>query len=175
MSNYSDDDRGCSCDTASGSENRRCDYCRSSSTSSTTSHKENIEVMHNSSIIKKIEIPKVLKNRDEFVKYHLSWDEWELFLKQIKELNKAIDESVEVLRSETHDSYWRTDMPELNRSACKYKALLIGIEPTKQETAEDVLKDLMMDMDESRHQFPKYKAFDDWIKRAKKVLEQRND
>lgn len=70
--------------------------------------------------------------------HHDDADEW--FDTHVEPINKMLDEAVEVYGMKAHGgNIWATKQHEDDSK----KALLINIQPIKQETAEDVLRDWM--------------------------------
>jgi hypothetical protein len=98
-----------------------------------------------------------------------------LWKQEFEPLNKLIDEGVEVYcwKSEKHLS-WCSDEYIGKNGEYTHKALLIGIQSIKKETAEDVLRDIVEEYNErkqnDRYLWCKYTT-KDLLERAKRALE----
>ena len=91
-------------------------------------------------MIKKIERPDWMKMWARPGKFTNSYDEW--FDENIKPFNDALESAVEVNCAKFSDD-WNCSEYILPTDEWTHKALLINIEPIKQETAEDVLRELV--------------------------------
>lgn len=106
---------------------------------------------------------------------------WDIFNKFIQPINDALDEAVEVIgmtgKSNDGDfDIWWTDNQDID--GCEKKALLINIEPIKQETCADLLAEaveLEIPIVSQDEDINKLRKINLWRKRAKAALERENE
>jgi hypothetical protein len=99
-------------------------------------------------VIKKIERPDWIKLWAKPGDYCNTYDEW--FDKHVKPINDELDKAVVVYNDirgpeKGHQKYWTRYKDDKTLREQSYKALLINIEPIKQETCADVLRAIIHD------------------------------
>jgi hypothetical protein len=88
----------------------------------------------------------------------------------IEPINKMLEAGVEVYQERSFaETIWDTD-PDANNMNFTHKALLINIEPIKQETAADVLRDIMYALEINNEELG-----EECLTRAKAALEREDD
>lgn len=86
--------------------------------------------------MKQIERPDWLKMWAQPPQFQNTYNEW--FDEHVEPVNKLLSEAVEVFGYDTESSIWqKPDYHDLHQVT--HKAYLIGIEPIKEETAEELL------------------------------------